>query len=97
MSERTFLSGELHLSRQRSTKAQKRMNLTIKDDYTFNFLDLEEEHSERELERAILNKINSFLQEMGGVFSFIGNQYKIKVGEKEFFIDLLYFQFIILI
>ena len=63
--------------------------LAVKDEYTFDFLELGEEHSERELEIEIRNKIRKFLIEMGGYFAFIGNQYRVEAGDEEFFIDLL--------
>ncbi len=65
--------------------------LAVKDEYTFDFLGLSNEHSEYELEQAILKKIRAFLIEMGGNFAFIGNQYRLKVGEKDYSIDLLLF------
>lgn len=65
--------------------------LAVKDEYTFDFLELSEEHTERQLERALLFKVESFLKEMGGLFAFIGSQHRLEVGGKEFFIDLLLF------
>jgi len=41
------------------------------------------------LETAILSKVEPFLREMGGMFSFIGSQYRLKISEREYFIDLL--------
>lgn len=61
----------------------------IKDEYTFDFLDLSDHHSESELEKALVQNIRNFLLEMGHLFSFIGNQFKVSVGNKEYFIDLL--------
>ena len=63
--------------------------LAVKDEYTFDFLELGDEHSERQLEQAILARVEPFLQEMGGMFTFIGSQYRLEVGDKEYFIDLL--------
>jgi predicted nuclease of restriction endonuclease-like (RecB) superfamily len=63
--------------------------LAIRDEYHFDFLELGEEHSERELERALLAKIDSFLRQMGGMFTYVGSQYRIEVGDEDFFIDLL--------
>ena len=63
--------------------------LAIKDEYTFDFLELAAEHSERELELALLGKVNQFLVEMGGMFTFVGSQYRLRVDEQDFFIDLL--------
>lgn len=63
--------------------------LAIKDEYIFDFLELGDEHSERQLEEAILMKIEHFLREMGGLFTFVGSQYRLEVDGKEFFIDIL--------
>ena len=63
----------------------------VKDEYTFDFLELADEHSERQLEHAILAKIEPFLLEMGGMFSFIASQYRLEIGDREYYIDLLLF------
>jgi predicted nuclease of restriction endonuclease-like (RecB) superfamily len=68
---------------------EKRALLTVKDEYGFDFLELAEDHKEKELELALVKNIRRFLIEMGGDFTFIGNQYRIEMGEQEFFIDLL--------
>jgi predicted nuclease of restriction endonuclease-like (RecB) superfamily len=60
-------------------KIKKQANLAVKDEYTFDFLDLSDKHSEMELVRAILSKINQFVIEMGGVFAFMGNQFRLEV------------------
>ena len=65
--------------------------LAVKDHYTFDFLELAEEHTERELEQALLKNLRNFLVELGGSFAFIGNQHRIEVGGQEYFIDLLLF------
>jgi len=65
--------------------------LAVKDEYIFDFLGIEEEHSERELELKLIQNIRGFLLELGSDFSFIGNQYKVTISEKEYFIDLLLF------
>jgi len=53
---------------------------------------LADEHSERQLEQAILARVEPFLREMGGVFAFVGSQYRLEVGGKEYFVDLLLFR-----
>jgi len=63
--------------------------LAVKDDYVFDFLELNEEHSERQLELSLISSIRKFLIEMGRNFTFVGNQYRIEVSGEEFFIDLL--------
>jgi len=65
--------------------------LAVKDEYTFDFLDLADEHSERELVRALVGNIRRFLGEMGGAFTFVGSQHRLEVGGQEYFIDLLLF------
>ena len=54
-------------------------------------MELAPEDGERELEQTFIHHIQKFLSEMGGMFVFIGNQYKIVVNGDEFFIDLLLF------
>ncbi len=63
--------------------------LAVKDEYTFDFLELADEHSERQLEQAILSKVEPFLREMGGMFTFVGSQYRLEISGEEYFIDLL--------
>ncbi|MFM9946675.1 MAG: YhcG family protein [Saprospiraceae bacterium] len=63
--------------------------LAVKDHYTFDFLELTDEHSERELELALVNQIRAFLIEMGAHFAFLGHQYCLKVEDEVYFIDLL--------
>ena len=66
-------------------------NLVVKDEYTFDFLNLSEPYSEAQLEQAILSNIRNFLTALGGDFSFIGNQFPIKVADKIYEVDLLLF------
>jgi len=70
-------------------KVNKQAKLAVKDEYTFDFLELTDKHNENELEQAVLKKINRFLIEMGGVFAFMGNQFRLEVDGEEYFIDLL--------
>ena len=65
--------------------------LALKDEYTFGFLALTPEHSEYELEQALLSNVRRFLIETGGDFTFIGNQYRLELEGQEYFIDLLLF------
>lgn len=63
--------------------------LAVKDEYIFDFLDLSSKHSESQLENALVQNIRSFLLEMGNLFTFVGNQFKLEINGKEYFIDLL--------
>lgn len=63
----------------------------MKDPYVFDILELNENYKEKELERKMLEKIKNVLLEFGNGFSFIGNQYKLTVENKDFYIDLLFY------
>ncbi len=85
------LLGQNNFDKALTPELRDQANLAIKDDYTFDFLELGEEHSERELERALISRIEDFLRAMGGMFAFMGSQFRLEVEGKEFFIDLLLF------
>lgn len=63
----------------------------IKDPYNFDFLTLETEAHERDLERGLIEHIREFLLELGVGFAFVGSQYHLEVGEQDFYIDLLFY------
>ena len=86
--EKTLL-GQTNFDKTVPEHIRSQAKLAVKDEYTFDFLELGEEHSERELERALIGKIEHFLREMGGAFAFLGSQYRLEVSNKEYFIDLL--------
>jgi len=64
---------------------------TLKDPYIFDFLTLGKEAEERDLERALVEKIKDFLLELGVGFAFMGSQYHLEVGGQDFYIDLLFY------
>ncbi len=63
----------------------------IKDPYNFDFLTLTENFSEKELENNLTKHITKFLLELGAGFAYLGKQVELKVGERNFFIDLLFY------
>jgi predicted nuclease of restriction endonuclease-like (RecB) superfamily len=63
----------------------------IKDIYMLDFLDIAKPVLEREMERRMVIKIRDVLLELGFGFAFIGNQYKVSTGKKDYFIDLLFY------
>lgn len=63
----------------------------LKDPYKFDFLSLSKEHTERELETDLIAHITQFLLELGAGFAYIGRQVPLQVGEREFFLDLLFY------
>lgn len=62
-----------------------------KDPYVFNFFSMTEAYNEKELEDALVANVTKFLVELGTGFAFMGRQYRLQVGEKEIFIDLLFY------
>ena len=78
---------DLTLPEERRAQAK----LAVKDEYTFDFAELSPEYSEHELEMQLVNNIRAFLIEMGGDFTFVGNQYHLTVGNRDLYIDLLLF------
>ena len=85
------LAGQTNFDQALTPELRAQAKLAVKDEYTFDFLELGEQHSERELERALLTRIEDFLRAMGGMFAFMGSQYRLEVDGEEFFIDLLLF------
>ena len=70
-----YLLNQTNYDQLPSEKFQNQKKLAIKDHYTFDFLELGDEHSEHELELALMKNIRGFLLELGGDFCFIGSQY----------------------
>ncbi|USD67708.1 PDDEXK nuclease domain-containing protein [Vibrio sp. SCSIO 43136] len=64
---------------------------TLKDPYNFDFLDLNSEAKERDIENALMKHITAFLLELGSGFALVGQQYNLNVGGDDFFIDLLFY------
>jgi predicted nuclease of restriction endonuclease-like (RecB) superfamily len=63
----------------------------LKDVYMLDFLGIGKPVVEREMERRMINRIRDVLLELGYGFSFIGNQFRVVLKEKEYFIDLLFY------
>lgn len=63
----------------------------LKDPYCFNFTQLKEQYSEKELKKELINKLSQFLLELGKGFSFVGQEYRLSVGSKDKYIDLLFY------
>lgn len=63
----------------------------LKDPYVFDFMALSKDYSERELETSLIDHISRFLLELGAGFAYIGRQVPLQVGDREFFLDLLFY------
>ena len=66
-------------------------NYLIKDPYSFEFLPVQEDVQERELEKALVTHIRDFLMELGVGFSFVGSQYHLEVDGEDYYLDLLFY------
>jgi predicted nuclease of restriction endonuclease-like (RecB) superfamily len=85
------LLGQTNFDQTLTPALRAQAKLAVKDEYVFDFLELGRQHGERELERALIGRIEDFLRAMGDMFAFMGSQYRLEVDGKEFFIDLLLF------
>lgn len=63
----------------------------FKDAYMLEFLGLPDDHSEADLHRGLLHKLKNFLAELGRDFCFIGSEFPLQVGGRDFALDLLFF------
>lgn len=63
----------------------------FKDVYIFEFLNLPDSFTENELQKGLIQKLKSFLLELGKDFLFVSEEYRLQVGNKDFFIDLLFY------
>ena len=77
----------LRLPKPESDLAQQ----TLKDPYLFDFLTLEKNFHERELEVGLIEHLEKFLLELGQGFAFVGRQYHLDVGDQDYYIDLLFY------
>lgn len=63
----------------------------LKDPYIFDFLGLTDDIRERELENALLAHLREFLIALGTGFAFVGNQFRLAIGDEDYYIDLLFY------
>lgn len=66
---------------------------SFKDPYVFDFLTLQNQHLEQDLEQGLINHVQKTLLEMGKGFALVGRQYHMEFGEKDYYIDLLFYHF----
>jgi predicted nuclease of restriction endonuclease-like (RecB) superfamily len=92
---RAMLSKNKRTMLEKGSKAQLSDVVTpeeaIKDPYVLEFLDLKDEYSESQLEDALVHRLEDFLLELGGDFTFVGRQRRLRIGESWFRVDLLFF------
>jgi predicted nuclease of restriction endonuclease-like (RecB) superfamily len=90
-SYRQYLAGQTNFDAALPESVKAQALLAVKDHYVFDLMGLSEQHSERELEQALVRNLRAFLTEMGEAFTFVGNQFRLQADGKDYFIDLLLF------
>ncbi len=66
-------------------------NQAFKDNYILDFLSLPKKFSEKNLRKSIIQNLKNFILEFGKDFAFVGEEYRIQVGKKDFYIDLVFY------
>lgn len=63
----------------------------FKNNYVLEFLGLPEDHDESDLQKALIQNMKNFILELGKDFIFVGEEFRLQVGNQDFFIDLLFY------
>jgi predicted nuclease of restriction endonuclease-like (RecB) superfamily len=87
--ERTMIGNSKLSPAMRETS--NNLTNTFKDSYVFDFLNLADSHTESDLRKGLINQMKNFILELGKDFLFIGEEYKVQVGNSDFYIDLLFY------
>ena len=85
--ERTILSNQ----KNKLFIEQNSSVSSLRDSYVLEFLNIPEDYKEKDLRKSIIKNLKQFILEFGKDFSFIGEEYKVQVGNSDFFIDLLFY------
>ena len=84
------ITGDLKLSAPLRV-LNKDLTISFRDSYVFEFLNLPESYDEQGHQKGLVRQMKKFILELGKDFIFIGEKYRVQVGNKDFFIDLLFF------
>lgn len=87
--ERTMIGNKISKNNQGPVPAH--FDHVFKDSYVLEFLNLPNKHSELDLQSAIVANIKNFILEFGRDFAFMGQEYRLQVGDQDFFVDLLFY------
>ncbi len=79
------------LMRELEKPVSQQINEVFRDNYIFEFLDLPENFSEEDLRKSLVRNLREFILELGKGFTFIGEEYRLQVSTKDFFVDLLFY------
>ena len=72
-------------------KAKQETHNLFLDKYVLEFLDAPNGGNERDFQKSILENLKNFVLEIGKDFSFIGNEYRVQIGNHDYYIDLLFY------
>ncbi|MBZ4190573.1 PDDEXK nuclease domain-containing protein [Niabella beijingensis] len=87
--ERTILGNAKTPTLPKEFKAD--ITNAFKDSYVFEFLNLPEPHSENDLQKGLIRQMKKFILELGRDFIFMDEEYKLQVGNSDFYVDLLFY------
>jgi predicted nuclease of restriction endonuclease-like (RecB) superfamily len=73
------------------TQIHPAISTVFRDSYSLDFLGLPDNHSETDLRKGIVRSLKNFIIEFGIDFAFVGEEYRVQVGMKDFFLDLLFY------
>lgn len=97
---KTFIDSGLHLRQGKAISSFSRLlpapmsdlaQEITRDPYIFDFTEMTEPFQERELKKALMKNISKFLLELGSGFAYVGEEYRLKIGQTEKYIDLLFY------
>ena len=90
--QRYMLSdGKANQSLTQTTGEEDYPNTRILDTYSLEFLDLPKNYSEKDLKKSIISNMKDFILEIGKDFTYVGEEYRVQVGNEDFYIDLLFY------
>ena len=90
--QRYMLSnGKANISLEKVIDEDDYPNTNILDTYSLEFLDLPNNFTEKDLRKSIIQNMKNFILEIGKNFTFVGEEYRIQVGNEDFYIDLLFY------
>jgi predicted nuclease of restriction endonuclease-like (RecB) superfamily len=90
--QRYMLSdGKANQSLTKAVGEEDYPNTRILDTYSLEFLDLPNQYSEKDLKKAIISNMKDFILEIGKDFTYVGDEYRVQVGDEDFYIDLLFY------
>ena len=83
--------GKANKSLAQTTGEEDYPNTRILDTYSLEFLDLPNYYSEKDLKKSIISNMKDFILEIGKDFTYVGEEYRVQVGNEDFYIDLLFY------